>query len=92
MGSEDLIIDAQAIGDYLIEHNTPDPVLVDQASGEVTMKLQTDGRSQAWKTKKWSGLGLEILWWQGLDHASVYDEAETRGELIRILVEYSRAS
>ena len=103
LGSDDLIIDAQAVGAYLMEHEIPDPTLVPRAEdGEEVMELQTTtSRDSAvvtpqqlepWKTKKWAGEGLEVLWWPGFDHATVYAQEHSSEKLIEVLVEYSRSA
>lgn len=90
LGSNDLIVNAEAVGNYLMNGQIPDPVIVNDADGARSMKLESGDGAESWKTKKWSGKGLEIMWWPGFDHATVYSNKESSDELVRVLVEYSR--
>lgn len=42
-----------------------------------------------WKSRPWRGQGLEILWQNGLDHAQVFDSANSRKGLISAIKTYS---
>ncbi|RMZ03072.1 hypothetical protein D0862_05790 [Hortaea werneckii] len=99
LSRRDLIVDTEAVGAYLMQdHVVPDPVLrrrdgVDEREG--VMGLEVEGeekkkRRQGWKEKAFVGRGLEVLWWDELDHAQVFDVKETREKLVRVLVEYCR--
>ncbi|KAF2485098.1 hypothetical protein BDY17DRAFT_292925 [Neohortaea acidophila] len=94
LASKDLIVDTQAVGMYLTENIVPDPVLKEDEDGRKQMELQVGkeayGTAHQWKHRPWRGNGLEVIWWEGLDHAQVYDQASTRARLIEVLVEYSR--
>lgn len=43
-----------------------------------------------WKKKEWKGRGIEVMWFEDIDHAQVFDTLQTREELINVLDEYSR--
>jgi pimeloyl-ACP methyl ester carboxylesterase len=43
---------------------------------------------EGWKHKAWRGRGLEILWFDRLDHAQVFDKRVTRAKLIQCLDVY----
>jgi len=97
LASHDLIVDTAAVGQYLMEAEVPDPVLVtDETSQQPRMELESkheggsEGKMEEWKKREWKGKGLEVMWWQGLDHAQVFDEKASRKKLIDVLVEYSR--
>ena len=96
LDSDDLIIDAQAIGAYLMEHEIPDPALVERTDGEEVVELHMTAahemeRAEPWKTKMLDpGEGLEVLWWPGFDHATIYAQEQSNEKLIEVLVEYSR--
>lgn len=47
--------------------------------------LDGDG---SWKQSPWSGKGLEVLWFEHLDHAQVFDRPRDRAKLVKILQEY----
>lgn len=89
LASHDLIVDTEAVGTYLTEHQVPDPVF--KSDGDRTvMELQTPSATSSWKQRRWKGDGLEVIWWQGFDHAQVFDKQETRAKLVDVLVEYSK--
>ena len=96
LASHDLIVDTQAVGTYLTEHEIPDPVLKEDADQRVYMELQGDskvyGTSDQWKQRPWRGKGLEVMWWEGLDHAQVFDEQSTRARLVDVIVRYSKTT
>lgn len=43
-----------------------------------------------WKNRPWTGKGIDILWFEGLDHMQVFDAKDTRARLIRVIDAYSR--
>lgn len=93
LASKDLIVDTQAVGMYLTEHQIPDPVLKEDEDGRKQMELQVDehayGTANQWKRRAWQGKGLEVINWEGFDHAQVFDQPSTRARLIDVLVQYS---
>lgn len=91
LASEDLIVDTESVGLYLSENEVPDPALKTDEKGRDEMELQNFGSSKAdaWKRRAWNGKGLEMMWWEGLDHAQVFDTLERRARLVDVLVEYS---
>ena len=50
-----------------------------------------DGRpkTENWKHREWRGKGLDILWFEGLDHAQVFDTRQNCEILARIIRRYS---
>nr|POF22361.1 hypothetical protein CFP56_36446 [Quercus suber] len=94
LGSRDLIVDTPAVGKYLMKHTIPDPVVKKDDAGGTRMALESEGSGPAedWKTRAWRGRGLEVLWFEGLDHAQVFDTEDTRRRLIEVLVDYSKDS
>ncbi|KAK3628061.1 hypothetical protein LTR56_008679 [Elasticomyces elasticus] len=96
LASRDLIVDTKSVGAYLMEGGLPDPVLVKDDTTGKHMELEIKGekrqRQEEWKTRNWKGEGLEVLWWDNLDHAQVFDAKTRRARLVEVLVEYSRMS
>nr|POF07170.1 hypothetical protein CFP56_31794 [Quercus suber] len=92
LGSRDLIVDTPAVGRYLMKHTIPDPVMKQDGRGATHMALDSKGgeKGEEWKNKAWQGRGLEVLWFEGLDHAQVFDTESTRRKLVDVLVEYSK--
>lgn len=92
LASDDLIVDTEAVRTYLSENVVPDPELTfDGEEKRERMELKTHGAgdAEAWKRRSWKGRGLEVMWWEGLDHAQVFDTRGSRGRLVDVLVEYS---
>lgn len=48
----------------------------------------TSKGSEAWKTEPWKGADLDILWFQGLDHAQVFDFQRHRDRLLKVTRAY----
>lgn len=46
-------------------------------------------KSGMWKRQKWEGNGLDILWFDKLDHAQVFDSSQNREILVSVIREYS---
>jgi pimeloyl-ACP methyl ester carboxylesterase len=91
LASRDLIVDTGAVAQYLLHDDVPDPVVKD--NGGTHMKLETHGKGakdEAWKTEPWVGHGLEVLWCEDLDHAQVFDDANARRRLLRVVAEYTK--
>lgn len=91
LASDDLIVDTESVGMYLSENQILDPEVVVDEDGRKKMEFNTRGSSgvERWKSREWGGNGLEVMWWEGLDHAQVFDTKESRGRLVDVLVEYS---
>ncbi len=45
--------------------------------------------SEEWKRLEWKGQGLDILWFEELDHAQVFDSRRNREILVNVIREYS---
>lgn len=93
LASKDLIVDTESVGMYLMENQIPDPVLKTEHDGQQHMELQAPNASVThWKQRPWRGLNLDVMWWEGLDHAQVFDKYDTRSKLVDILIEYSKGT
>lgn len=76
LSGKDSIVDAETVGQYLVG-----------SSSEVrTVEKET---TPAWKNRSWMGYGLELLWYEHLDHAQVFDVENTRRPVIRAISVYS---
>lgn len=91
LASRDLIVDTQAVGAYLTQHRVPDPIVKQDSDGHESMTLETErnGKADTWKHRAWEGKGLEVLWYEGLDHAQVFDTRASRARLTNVIVGYS---
>lgn len=76
LGGKDLIVDAETVGQYLMGSS---------AEGW-TIDKET---ARAWKNRPWVGHGLELLWYEQLDHAQVFDSENTRRPVIKAISVYS---
>lgn len=103
LSRRDLIVDTEAVGAYLMQDDVvPDPVLrrrdgedrMDEREGTMGLEVEEveKKKKQGWKEKGFVGRGLEVLWWDELDHAQVFDIKETREKLVQVLVEYCKDS
>ena len=69
----DLIVDTKAVAKYLVEDDE------DEAKS-----------SDVWYTKKrWKGKGFDVLWFEDLDHAQVFDRQRDYGVLAEVIKRYS---
>ncbi|KAK5109847.1 hypothetical protein LTR62_006454 [Meristemomyces frigidus] len=87
LAGRDLIVDTEAVGAYLMEKKVPDPVVVKTKGGKKKMELEVEGKEKKdveWKKKAWKGEGVEVLWWDDLDHAQVFDDKRNRGKLVEV--------
>ena len=50
-----------------------------------------DGKptTEEWKHREWAGTGLDILWFDNLDHAQVFDSWQNRETLAHVVRRYS---
>ncbi|KAJ5749504.1 hypothetical protein N7533_006532 [Penicillium manginii] len=76
LSGKDLIVDAETVALYLMGSSSE----ARTSEKEVT---------QAWKNRSWIGHGLELLWYEHLDHAQVFDSEDTRRPIIRTISVYS---
>ena len=99
LASRDLIVDTEAVARYLLldddddDDGVPDPLIEIDEGGSRRMRLEARGDSageQDWKSRPWSGEGLDVLWCEDLDHAQVFDDSVARGRLVAVLDEYSK--
>jgi pimeloyl-ACP methyl ester carboxylesterase len=72
----DIIVAADAIGSYL-------------ARPEGVKALEDDRQPSEWKTTKWTGGELDVIWLKGLNHAEVFDTKRDRKMVIDIAMNYS---
>jgi len=50
--------------------------------------LQPDLDDEEWKSRKWRGKGIDVLWFKDLDHAQVFDKPSSRARLIQAIRTY----
>jgi len=76
LSEKDIVVDTKAVGRYLT-----------RGKG---VKAVDDYRGDEWRSRAWSGDGLDVLWFEGLNHGEVLDTKEDRETLIRVLMNYSK--
>jgi pimeloyl-ACP methyl ester carboxylesterase len=76
LSERDIIVDAKAVGRYLTR--------------EKGMRAVDDHRGDEWKRWTWKGEGLDVLWFDGLNHAELFDAKADREILIRVLMNYCK--
>ncbi len=72
----DIIVAADAIGKYLTRP-------------EQVRALEDHRKGNEWKTTKWTGRDLDVIWLKGLNHAEVFDTKKDRKMVIDIALNYS---
>lgn len=78
LAGQDLIVDTDAVGSYLI-NETP-------TQGDSAMTMERE----SWKRRSYHGDGLGVLWFDELDHAQVFDKAATRARLVEVVSRYCK--
>lgn len=58
-----------------------------QGAGTVS-KAEKDVEEEEWKSRSWRGSGIDVLWFNDLDHAQVFDKASTRRRLLNAISKY----
>ena len=60
-----------------------------QAVGRyLTQDGAPDPRDDSWKERAWEGRDLDLLWFESLDHAQVFDSKNNRRKLVDVVREY----
>ena len=60
--------------------------------GQQEMQLQPQHAQSRPRKKSWTGIGIDVLWWDGYDHADVFDKQQDRAALVDVLVNYVKGS
>lgn len=48
-----------------------------------------DSTGSTWKTKSWHGHELDIIWYEDLDHAQVFERKQDYAELVKVIQHYT---
>ena len=76
LSGKDLIVDTETVGQYLVGSSSEKKAVQKEAT-------------RAWKNRPWIGYGLELLWYEQLDHAQVFEFEKTRRPVIKAISVYS---
>ena len=67
-----------------------DLIVDTEAVGRYLARNQDNSHvTEDWKTQTWKGRGLDVLWFNELDHAQIFDSRQDRQILVKAIVEYS---
>jgi pimeloyl-ACP methyl ester carboxylesterase len=95
LSGRDLIVDTEAVRRYLtasvsegaIQNGNAICMAHRNRNARIT-KIGNEGTG-AWTGGRWTGSGLEVLWFEHLDHAQVFDCEKTRGHVVKATRLYS---
>jgi pimeloyl-ACP methyl ester carboxylesterase len=92
LGGQDVIVDSQAVRKYLTRHANLHVVDGLDENGRKHPDSKTEANANVGRLEMGNceGKGLEVLWFDDLGHAQVFDTREAREKLVDILVEYSK--
>lgn len=83
LAGQDLIVNTDAVGRYL--SGVP---LSDKGRGSEQVDNVYD---ETWKDRPWKGTGTNVLWFDSLDHAQVFDKPATRRPVVKAIKAYCAA-
>lgn len=83
--SSALLIDIENIPE---ERTNGKAVNVRSSSVDLEVDDETNLQIDAWKEQPWKGKGIDVIWYENLDHAQVFDSASTRRPLLRAIKTY----
>lgn len=91
LGGRDLIVNTEAVGRYLAGSAAARAEATGMGSAHVKEKeICADRKKDAWKDNVWKGAGLDVLWFDDLDHAQVFDTKATRARLVKVVRKYCK--
>lgn len=66
-----------------------DLIVNTEAVGAYLARAENGSREAGnWRERVWKGDGLNLLWFQNLDHGQVFDKKITRDELVSVVRRY----
>lgn len=93
LGGRDLIVNTEAVGRYLVSSGGNIAGASDVRSGlehgESTCSSLT---RDSWKRREWKGCGMEVLWFEHLDHGQVFEKSATRARLCEVVQKYCKGN
>ena len=75
--------------DVTVVASGTDLIVDTQALGRYLMETDAAPGSRDWKNMQWQGRGLELIWFENLDHAQVFDTKANYDVLVRVIKEYA---
>jgi pimeloyl-ACP methyl ester carboxylesterase len=95
-GGKDILVDTNTVGRYLVGASFKEPQIKDKAirrASEIetaTVPGLVSAEGEEWKTRPWMGSGLEVLWFEQLDHGQVFELERTRRPIIKAIGVYTQ--
>ena len=95
LSGRDLIVDTEAVRRYLTASFSEGLVANSKAvcttnrNGKARITEIGNKDTGAWTGGRWSGSGLEVLWFDHLDHAQVFDREKTRRPVVKAIALYA---
>jgi pimeloyl-ACP methyl ester carboxylesterase len=95
-GGKDILVDTNTVGRYLMGASLNGSQISDKAirmANEFKMATVSglvSAEEEEWKTRPWKGSGLEVLWFEQLDHGQVFELERTRRPIIKAIEVYTR--
>lgn len=83
--SSSLLIDIEDVPE---QRTNGKGVNIRSISVDVETGQDADLQIDAWKVQPWKGKGIDVLWFEDVDHAQVFDKAATRRPLLRAIKTY----
>ncbi|GAD94030.1 conserved hypothetical protein [Paecilomyces variotii No. 5] len=87
LSGQDLIVNTEAVRQYLLGSSQYTQNVTKNPKTLIGAGSKEEDRS--WK-KQWKASGLEVLWYDTLDHSQVFDSMETRQPIVKAITVYSR--
>ena len=90
LGGRDLIVNTAAVRRYLADHSTANGAVKGTVNGAVKgcARICESGKQDPWQGGGCIGKGLEVLWFDNLDHSQVFDKRATRAQLVKVVREF----
>jgi pimeloyl-ACP methyl ester carboxylesterase len=89
LGGKDLIVNTEAIGRHLANSSTNREGGSGVGPGHENKDYEFLCSSEdAWKQRKWEGNGLDVLWFDPLDHGQAFDRNGMRASLVKVVQNY----
>ena len=94
LGGKDLIVDTGAVRRYLEtpskKPSTKHEIPTTKESGRTPNTEDTKRDTRSRGNRPWKGSGLEVIWFEDLDHAQVFDSARTRKPVVEAVQFYTK--
>jgi len=95
-GGKDILVDTNTVGRYLMGAPFKGPQISDKAirmaseTKTATVSGPVSAEGEEWKTRPWLGSGLEVLWFEQLDHGQVFELERARRSIIKAIGIYTQ--